>query len=676
MSVRELEANGAIAFEQFRDGANALPGGGTAARRMPLATGFSVSSVRPACTETPRRRRTTPDRSLARLTTALENRGGVLFLDVETTGLSRYYDDLTLVGWLADGVYNVHVAGDDHGPLLSALCSASVLVTFNGTRFDLDFLKKTFPGLVLPSIHADLRYLAKRVGLTGGQKAIEKQLGIFIRNGVEDVDGPAAVLLWHRYLRGDKPSLRRLIEYNRCDVLAMRGILDHVLACLVVNPTFWFTAPDFSSQTWTASGWATPEADLPSPARLRTQEHSFRSLLAGTPAENATVIGIDLTSSGSKPSGWCVLRGMIAETDLVGSDNDMITRVLRTAPALISIDSPLCMPSGRLRPEDDDPTRSEFGIMRHSERELKRRGINVYPCLLPSMQGLTRRGMCLASRLRDLGIPVIESYPGAAQDIIGIPRKGAGQEFLKQGLTDFGILGRFATDAVRHDELDAITSALVGSFFLAGSYEALGGGFEDPLILPDLHATPGPLVIGVSGRICAGKTTTARLLEQIGFAYTRFSLVIDDEIVGRGELPSRQSRQRIGRELNRSKGQRWLCKRVLDCVRDRHLIVVDGLRFRQDHAFMIERYGPRFLHLHITACAELRRGRYDKEHPGDSSFDQADGDIVEREVDDLAHVAAVTIENVSDISDLEEAVVKVVETLIHKGNVACRSPSS
>jgi predicted nuclease with RNAse H fold len=45
---------------------------------------------------------------------------------------------------------------------------------------------------------------------------------------------------------------------------------------------------------------------------------------------------------------------------------------------------------------------------------------------LPSMQGLTRRGMALAVRLRDLGVPVIESYPGAAQDIMGIPRKRSG----------------------------------------------------------------------------------------------------------------------------------------------------------------------------------------------------------------------------------------------------------
>jgi uncharacterized protein YprB with RNaseH-like and TPR domain len=81
---------------------------------------------------------------LGRLSAVLEDPKSVLFLDVETTGLSRYYDNVTLVGWLIDGVYRVYVAGDDPELLLSSLRSASALVTFNGTLFDLGFLAKTF----------------------------------------------------------------------------------------------------------------------------------------------------------------------------------------------------------------------------------------------------------------------------------------------------------------------------------------------------------------------------------------------------------------------------------------------------------------------------------------------------------------------------------------------------
>jgi uncharacterized protein YprB with RNaseH-like and TPR domain len=90
------------------------------------------------------------------LAVGLEDARNVVFLDVETTGLSWYYDDLTLVGWARNGAYKVHVAGDDPTDLLATLADARALVTFNGTLFDLKFLKKTFGEIPLPSVHIDL----------------------------------------------------------------------------------------------------------------------------------------------------------------------------------------------------------------------------------------------------------------------------------------------------------------------------------------------------------------------------------------------------------------------------------------------------------------------------------------------------------------------------------------
>lgn len=111
-------------------------------------------------------------------------------------------------------------------------------------------------------------------------------------------------------------------------------------------------------------------------------------------------------------------------------------------------------------------------------------------------------------------------------------------------------------------------------------------------------------------------------------------------------------------------------------MRDQALIVVDGLRFRQDHAFLTERYGACFLHLHIVAGADLRRERYDREAMGDGSFDQSDGDPVEREVDDLARLSGATIDNSLTIGDLERAVFGIIQALDSKGSVACRSQLS
>jgi uncharacterized protein YprB with RNaseH-like and TPR domain len=311
-----------------------------------------------------------------RISAGLEDARSVVFLDVETTGLSWFYDEITLVGWAHDGAYRVHVAGDDPADLLNVLAAARALVTFNGTLFDLKFLKKTFGEIPLPPVHIDLRYLSKRVGLTGGQKLIEVELGIQARDGVEDLDGAAAVLLWHEFVRGDLNALHRLVDYNRRDVLAMCMILDRVVDRLDVQQDLWLKHSRFESWAGPVLGQSLPK-HIGHKTASRLKARTFTSLFEGTPAEDAKIVGIDLTGSEKRASGFCVLSGNVALTSAVNSDDEMLARVLRERPDLISIDSPLSLPEGRIRVSDDDPGRAEFGIMRRCERELKRRGINV-----------------------------------------------------------------------------------------------------------------------------------------------------------------------------------------------------------------------------------------------------------------------------------------------------------
>jgi hypothetical protein len=54
-------------------------------------------------------------------------------------------------------------------------------------------------------------------------------------------------------------------------------------------------------------------------------------------------------------------------------------------------------------------------------------------------------------------------------------------ELLARGLEDFGFA---LPEGLTHDELDAVTSALVGYFYLAGAYEGLGADDENYMIIP------------------------------------------------------------------------------------------------------------------------------------------------------------------------------------------------
>ncbi len=591
----------------------------------------------------------------------LANPEQVLFLDIETTGLSRFYDYITVIGYQIDGRYHAFVRGDDDSHLRSALENATTLVTFNGTLFDIPFLKKEFGGLAFPPRHIDLRFAARRVGLSGGQKAIERALHLATRSGIEDLDGASAVLLWHQYLRGDLAALRALIEYNMADVQGMCGILDHVHA-KYESADLLFGRSLFATGLIDRGGNADVGAVLPTPARLGITPPSFDGLFRGTAAFDSVVVGIDLTGSEGKPSGFCTLQGKHAHTAMIGTDDDLVAAVIQANPTLVSIDSPLSLPKGRLVVTDDDPGRQTYGILRQSERTLKRRGINVYPCLLPSMQKLTARGIALADRLRKLGYPVIESYPGAAQDIICIPRKGAGEHFLKLGLSEFGLQGPFATEPVKHDELDAITSALVGSFFLAGKFEALSGPEEGDLIIPDLNSAPRQLVMGFSGRIAAGKTTAARFLEKRGYKYVRFSEIIDEVIRGRGLEPSRHLRQEIGWEIHHERGQRWLCEQLIDRTAGAEKIVIDGLRFLDDHIVFFEKFGASFYHVHIDARRSIRAERYKSADPS-AHFDLLESQPTESSIDDLRDLAYRKIENEGTLSELDHTIDSLMQAI-------------
>ncbi len=149
-----------------------------------------------------------------------------LFLDIETTGLNPD-DTITVIGCSLGGLYRSFVSGRNLDEAPALIASASLMVTFNGTYFDIPFLQKTFPSHPLPRVHLDLRDLLRRLGIRGTQKEIEIRLGIVRKDAVKYLTGRDAVFLWEAHQRGDPAALPRLIEYNREDVRCLKELMDY-----------------------------------------------------------------------------------------------------------------------------------------------------------------------------------------------------------------------------------------------------------------------------------------------------------------------------------------------------------------------------------------------------------------------------------------------------------------
>lgn len=583
-----------------------------------------------------------------------------LFLDIETTGLSRYYDTITLIGWSKGKEYGVFIKGDSDKALRSVLSNSKAIVTFNGSIFDLPFIRKEFKDINIPTCHIDLRFFARRVGLSGGQKEIEKILEVKRPRNISDIEGKTAALLSYQYRWGSLSALKRLITYNHADIEGMKVIFDIVVKRLLEKEQIPFVLKSIQKFTKKRSKikWSKTQLRTSNGIQIRPYKGksgpiiSLKKLISPFAKTDLKIVGIDLTGSEKRPSGWCFLDNNHATTKLLGSDTEIIEETTALRPILVSIDSPLSIPKGRISVDDDDPGRDKYGIMRYCERLLKKRGVNVYPSLIPSMQKLTARGILLSSHFRSLGIPVIESYPGAAQDIMGIPRKGLSLELLSKGLEKFGVKGNYIKKPANHDELDAITSAIVGLFFWSGKFEALGNEEEEYLIIPDLKTNPDEWrkrqVIGLSGPICSGKTTIGNFLKRKGFNYGRYSLVLEKLLMERNIDLSRQNIQRIGQKINKKPGQKWLCQKLLQMLPDFGDIVIDGMRHPEDHAYMIETFGPGFLHVHIDTPKNIRLERYISNGYNSKDFSAAISHPVEANIKKMYNLAHIIVDNSSN----------------------------
>ncbi len=152
-----------------------------------------------------------------------------VYLDIETTG---YHGSITVLG-LYDGSQTMMFVRDrnlDKELVKKALENYKVILTFNGSSFDLPVIKKYFGDIVPKIPHIDLRHVCSKVGLVGGLKKIEKQLKIKRADEVADVTGEDAIYLWRQYkATGDEEYLNTLCKYNEEDIVNLEPLAGQVI---------------------------------------------------------------------------------------------------------------------------------------------------------------------------------------------------------------------------------------------------------------------------------------------------------------------------------------------------------------------------------------------------------------------------------------------------------------
>ncbi len=142
------------------------------------------------------------------------------FLDIETDS----YGKIVVVGISNYFSTNFFVKGAnlEKGILEKELKKYKLLVTFNGSSFDLPRLRKQF-GLSVSIPHVDLKPLCVNLGMKGGLKEIEKQLNL--KRPPHLYGNP--VDLWKAFhASGDREYLELLLEYNREDCENLRAVME------------------------------------------------------------------------------------------------------------------------------------------------------------------------------------------------------------------------------------------------------------------------------------------------------------------------------------------------------------------------------------------------------------------------------------------------------------------
>jgi uncharacterized protein len=150
------------------------------------------------------------------------------FFDIETTGLEYDATITVIVAWHHHQLHTF-VEHENLDDFLDLLDETKLLVSFNGSSFDVPRVLSGFHIPELPCPHLDLRWSCHHKRLQGSLKHIAAAIGVRRPVDLHDADGALAVELWTEWqYRRNAAARDHLIRYCCADVLLLNLVSQHV----------------------------------------------------------------------------------------------------------------------------------------------------------------------------------------------------------------------------------------------------------------------------------------------------------------------------------------------------------------------------------------------------------------------------------------------------------------
>jgi len=113
------------------------------------------------------------------------------------------------------------------------------------------------------------------------------------------------------------------------------------------------------------------------------------------------------------------------------------------------------------------------------------------------------------------------------------------------------------------------------------------------------------MIIGVCGRVSAGKETLTEFLRKKGFIYFETSKLINEELVKRGLEVTRKNQQDLADSLRKEEGVGVLMKMLLDKTEQGKDYILDSLRNAGEATFLRENTQD-FILIGVDASQKIR----------------------------------------------------------------------